>query len=492
MNYSIIFKMLSMVMWIMAIAFSISAASAFFFGISTLESEAMPSWLCVIALCILLAFALYLPSRNAPKKLFKKEAMCVVGLGWIIASCVGALPYVLILDCDFPRAFFESASGLTTTGASVFGTFEEFPKSLMFWRCMSHWIGGMGVLVFFVAILSFLGSSGRILYASETSATSGGGIETERIQSGVFKILGLYAVISVLCLTTFRLCGMGWFDAICHMFSSVSTGGFSVYENSIGHYKSNLVYWAVIVFMYIGGVSFILMLAVLGGNFRKLLANTEFWTYSAILAAASAIISAYIVEDAQSASDWGNAITQSTFQVVSLMTTTGFATCDYESWIPVTHVLIVFVMVIGGCAGSTSGGLKVSRAVSVTKIVWNDIEKSYRPRVIRNITLNGKSLDSFDIRSVLSYFSIFALLFMVSTVVLSMFEPNMSLTGCLTSVLACLNNVGPGFSEVGPTKNYGFFSEYSKIFSAFLMIMGRLEFYALLVLFMPSLWKKFQ
>ena len=155
--------MLSMVMWIMAIAFSISAASAFFFGISTLESEAMPSWLCVIALCILLAFALYLPSRNAPKKLFKKEAMCVVGLGWIIASCVGALPYVLILDCDFPRAFFESASGLTTTGASVFGTFEEFPKSLMFWRCMSHWIGGMGVLVFFVAILSFLGSSERDL-----------------------------------------------------------------------------------------------------------------------------------------------------------------------------------------------------------------------------------------------------------------------------------------------------------------------------------------
>ena len=197
MNYSIIFKILSMVFAVMAGAFSVCAGVSVIYADTPLEGEAMPSWICAIALSLMLALAFFIPSRNAPTKLFKKEAMCIIGLAWTLASLVGALPYVLILDCPFAAAFFESASGLTTTGASVFASFSEFPHSLMFWRCLSHWIGGLGVVVFFVAILSFLGSGGRILYAHETSANSGGGMETERIQRGAIRILEVYTAISV-------------------------------------------------------------------------------------------------------------------------------------------------------------------------------------------------------------------------------------------------------------------------------------------------------
>ena len=492
MNYSIIFKMLSMVLWVMALAFSACTGVSLLYDASPLESEAMPSWICVIALCVMLAFALYLPSRNAPKKLFKKEAMCVVGLGWIIASAVGSLPYALILGCGFPDAFFESTSGLTTTGSSVFSSFADFPHSLMFWRCLSHWIGGMGVLVFFVAILSFMGSGGRILYASESSANAGGGIETARIQSGIFKILALYLGVSALCLAAFKLCGMGWFDGVCHMFSAVATGGFSVYENGMAHYDSNAVYWATTFFMFVGGVSFMPMLAAIGGDFKKLASNTEFRTYSAILLVSTAAVAAFIAQDFRSASDWGDAITKAAFESVSLMTTTGFAGIDYGTWLPATHAIFFVLIIIGGCAGSTSGGLKVSRAVAAFKIACNEVEKSFRPRVVRNISVNGKSLDDSDIKSVLSHCAIFFGLSLCATVLLAILEPDMSLEGTLSAAIACLNNIGPGFAEVGPSKNFGFFGDSSKIISAFLMITGRLEFYAILVLFLPSLWKKFQ
>lgn len=477
-----------MILWTMAFAFSACAGVSFLYSSSTKENEAMPSWICLIAFAILMAFAFYLPSRNSPKKLFKKEALCVVGLGWIMASLVGSLPYILILDCDFATAFFESTSGITTTGSSVFGSFADFPHSLMFWRCLSHWIGGMGVLVFFVAVLSFLGTSGRILYASETSVSSGGGIETERIQSGAFKILFLYLTISALCLATFKLCGMGWFDGICHMFSVVATGGFSIYENSFAHYQSNLIYWATTLFMFIGGVSFVLMLAILSGNFKKLWQNTEFWTYCIIIIFFSIAISFYT----NTTTGWFDAITQSAFQTVSLMTTTGFATCNYDEWLPPAITMLFVLMLTGGCAGSTSGGIKVARVVSGFKIAWNALEKSFRPRVVRNISINGKVLDNDNIANVGSYLLIFLITIACGIIVISMLEPTMSFTGTFTAVCASISNTGPGFAEVGATKNFGFMTAPAKTILSIMMIAGRLEFYALFALLMPSLWKKFE
>ena len=445
MNYSLILKILSMVFAIMALAFSLSAGvSVYYYSGSPLEGEALPAWISIIALSIMLTFAFFLPSRTASGKLFKKEAMCIVGLGWTLASLLGALPYIMIIDASFSDAFFESASGLTTTGASVFGDFSNFPKSLMFWRCLSHWIGGLGVIVFFVAILSFLGSDGRTLYSRETSAASGGGMETERIQSAALRIMGLYSAISVVCALTFRLCGMGWYDAVCHMFSTVSTGGFSVYEDSIARYDNLLICWAVTFFMFVGGIGFSVIIYFASGHIRKALQNTEFKVYAAILALSGIAVTIAVYASSDTSQPFFRTLTYGMFNTVSIMTTTGF------------------------------------------------IEKSFRPRVVRPVRINGKIIDEDDAYEVLSYVTMFALIVMVSILAISFFETDLELSESITAVISLINNVGPGVDRIGPAENYGFMNGASKIFLSVLMIMGRLEFYAVLALFMPSLWRKFQ
>lgn len=492
MNYSIIFKMLSLVLGVMAVAFSICAGVSVIYSQVPIEAEAMPAWICVIAFALLLSFAFYLPSRNAPKKLFKKEAMCVVGLGWILASLVGALPYILILNCPFSDAFFEASSGLTTTGSSVFGDFDLIPPSLMFWRCMSHWIGGAGVVVFFVAVLSFLGSGAKIIFSNEASANAGGGLETERIQSWALRILMIYGAISIICLIVFRLCGMGWFDGICHMFSTVSTGGFSVYEDSISHYNSLLIDWAVVLFMTIGGISFMTLIFFARGKFDKVRKDEELWTYLAILATVGTAITLMRMEDFSSLSVWWHTFSSSVFQTVALMTTTGFYTEDYQLWKPGTQVLLMMVVIIGGCGGSTSGGLKVWRAIAAFKICRRDVERSFRPHVVRNLRLSGRNVSDESSTDIITYIVLFAMVILASFVVLAILQPELSFAGCVSAVLSSFSNAGPGLNEVAPVDNYGFMSDAGKIFLSIVMIMGRLEIFAIIVLFMPSLWKKFQ
>ena len=491
MNYALILKVLSLLFAIMASAFSICAGlSAWNASTSVLEGEALPAWISIIALSVLLAFAFFLPSRTAKGKLFKKDALCIVGIGWTTASLLGAVPYIMILDVPFSVAFFESTSGLTTTGASVFDNFADFPESLMFWRCLSHWIGGLGVIVFFVAILSFLGSDGRTLYSNEASANSGGGVETERIRTAIIKIIGIYLLISISCLACFKFCGMGWFDGICHMFSTVATGGFSVYENSISHYNSNLIYWIVAFFMFVGGISFPLMILIWRGNLRRALQNTEFATYVIILLIASVAITTMLYSNAELT--LSDSLTYATFSAVSVMTTTGYMCADYGAWIPMTSAILFALMMIGGCSGSTSGGIKVSRLIVSFNLCKSHIEKSFRPHVVRSININGKVIDDKSAYDVLSYITLFSLIALASVVIVSVLEPSLSLEDAITAALASLNNIGPGFGKVGPAENYGFVSASAKIFLSILMIMGRLEFYAILALFMPSVWKKFE
>lgn len=494
MNYSIILKMVSVLLGIMSLAFSACVGVAMFYANTTADAEALPSWICILALTMMLALSFYLPSRNAPKRLFRKEALCVVGVGWIISVLVGTLPYILILQCSFGDGLFESASGLTTTGSSVFGDVEAMPRSLLFWRGLSQWIGGLGVVVFFVAILSFMGSSAKMMYSHEASASANGGIETERIKSVVFILLTLYTIISIACILSFKLCGMGWFDGICHMFATISTGGFSIYNNSIAHYNNNLIYWAVILFMFIGGISFFTMLLLPRGKIWKFFTNSELLTYTGILVCASLILAVIVLKDKDltQIQSWGDAITQGAFQSVSLMTSTGFCTENYQLWLPVTHVILFALMIVGGCAGSTSGGLKVSRVMASFKLVAREIEKVLRPRVVRTVKIDNKIFDDFETTGLLSYITLYAIVAVCGTIAVGLGEPKMSFTGTLSSVITALSNVGPGFNEVGPANNFGFMNEYTKIVLSILMVMGRVEFYSILILFMPSLWKKFQ
>lgn len=496
MNYPIIFKMLSLVLWTTTVAFSLCAGVSQIYAAEVSEAEAMPSWVCAIALSAMSALAFYLPSRNAPTNIQKKEAMCIVGVGWILVSILGAVPYFLILACPFPDAIFESASGITTTGASIFGDVESIPRSLLFWRALSQWIGGLGVVLFFVAIISFLGSGAKTLYmgGGESGTHAGDVSDYERIQSATMRILAIYVIISLICLAAFRLTGMGWFDGICHMLATVSTGGFSVYNDSIAHYKNSLIDWTVIFFMTLGGVNFMTIIMFLRGNFKMVFRNTEFKTYIAILASVSVAIAIILLHDKNlfTIDTWSNAITKSAFQTVSIMTTTGFATSNYQEWLPFTHVALFIIMILGGCAGSTAGGLKVLRGVVAFKFVKRDIVKSFRPRLVLPLRLNGKVLDTEDADTIMSHICLYSIICIFGFWVLAALEPDMSFSGCISAVVSCTSNAGPGLAEVGPVKNYGFMNGASKIFLSCLMVMGRLEFYSILVLFMPSLWRKFQ
>lgn len=492
MNYSTILKLLSVLLGVLALAFSACAAVSVYFSSDPAEPEALQSWICIIALAVTIAFSLYLPSRNAPGRLFKKEAMFVVGFGWIFGSVLGALPYVMILNCSFADAFFESASGISTTGASVFGDTSVIPRSLMFWRMLSHWIGGLGVVVFFVVILSFLGASARVLYSNEAS-NAGGGMDTERIRTGAFKMFFLYLAMSAACVFSFKLCGMSWFDGVCHMFSTVATGGFTVYSDGFAHYKNSSMEWVAIIFMTLGGTSFAVLLALFSGKFKTVLKNTELWVYLGIIVCSSIVVAfSVFYHDAVSTENFASAIRESTFQCVSILTTTGFYSYDYQEWLPLTHVIFFSFCIIGGCAGSTAGGMKVWRIAVAFKICKRNVETSIRPRLVRNIFMNGKTVSDETAFSVLSFFMLYFLVIIIGIIVVSLIERQVSFAGCLTAVVACIGNIGPGLNEVGPTQNYAFFSDITKGILAFLMIMGRLELYAVLALFLPSLWQKFK
>ncbi len=496
MNYRILFKLLSVIMSTVALAFlaSYTVGAVFFAGPD--ESDFMDEWWLSIGIAGLLAVLFRVLGMGASPKIFRKEGLATIGLGWILASLVGALPYALCVPgVSVADAIFESASGLTTTGASVIAEIESMPHSILFWRCLSQWIGGLGVVVFFVALLSFLGAGAKILYSNESSGQSAD-IESGRIQKGVWQILWLYVLLSAFCAAAFRLGGMGWFDAVCHMFTTLSTGGFSNYNTSFGAFESPALEWIAIVFMALGGTSFFYMIRVVTRRNWGACKHTEVTAYYGIIIAVSLLIACILYWHMNNIMfrepmSFGEALRTSTFQVISIMTTTGFTTVDYQSWLPVTHTIFLGLMIIGGCSGSTGGGVKVVRVVVALKISLRQIEQAFRSHVVRPIRMNGRALDTEDQDTVLRILLLYTLICLGSLPIIAVLQVNMSFEGSIAAMFACFFNIGPGFAEVGPAANYDFMEPFTKLFLSLLMIMGRLEIYAVLVLFSPSLWRKF-
>ncbi len=490
MNYPIIFRLLGTILLIEAIAFLASLGVGYPYRSLSTEQGALAGFGISFVIAFSTAIGFSYLGRQGDLKMFRKEALSVIGLGWVLASLVGSLPYFLIIPgCSLADAFFESASGLTTTGASVFSDLEKMPHSLLFWRSISQWIGGLGVVVFFVAILGFLGAGAKILYSGESSAQSTD-LDSSRVQTGVLRILGLYAGLSVACAVTFRFCGLKWYDAVCHMFTTLATGGFSTKSASVEFFQNPLLEWMIVLFMALGGTSFIVMLHFLKGNWKSVRESTETGTFYLILVVASLLITWHLIVFEESES-WLDALRLGTFQVVSIMTTTGFATTDFNSWAPFTHVVLLLLMLIGGSSGSTAGGLKVIRIVVAVKVSLINIEKAFRTRVVRTVKINGRNLDRSGQEGIISYLVLTALIAHLSLFLIVFIEPMLSVEGAVSTILASLFSVGPGFQEVGPAHNYAFFHDYTKYALSLLMIMGRLELYAILVLFSPSLWKRF-
>ncbi len=475
MNYAIVFKLQSVILGAIAVAFAICIGVAYAYDHQLGSDLSVMGFSVSFVVAACLSVGCFLLGKTGDNKLFRKEALATIGCGWIVASLAGALPYFLILeDLSFAGAFFESASGLTTTGASVLGDLESLPRSLHTWRALSQWMGGLGVVLF-----------------SRESSAQAADLNTSRVQSGVLQLVQLYLLLSVLCTIVYWLCGLSWFESVIHMFTTLSTGGFSTRSGSIADFNNPSLEWAIIFFMATGGTSFLIIIDGLARRWRAIANSTEVKAYYLILACFITAITIFLMTDQDNTLPLEEAIRTSAFQVVSIMTTTGFATADFDLWLPVTHILLLAAMFIGGCSGSTAGGTKVIRVIVALKVAGQQIEKAYRARVIRPLKVNGKSFSLSEQETIIVYLVLLCIMVFSGTLIVSFLEPSMSFEGTVSAMAACLFNIGPGFAEVGPTQNFAGFHSWTQVFLSLLMILGRLELFALLVLLSPSLWKRF-
>ncbi|MCC5805243.1 MAG: TrkH family potassium uptake protein [Opitutales bacterium] len=490
MNYGVVLRLLAYTTGALALAFSACLVLAFVVEGPDHRARALLGFAVSTAVAAAIAGSLWYAGSTENKRFFRKEALTVIGVAWILASLIGALPYLLILPgISVPDAVFESASGITTTGASVLSGLEELPRSLLLWRALSQWMGGLGVVVFFVAILSSLGAGAKVLFTRE-STTDSNELDSSRIQQGVLHILYLYLALSAACGVSLWFAGMGVFDAVAHTFTTISTGGYSTRSASIAAFESEAIEWVMVVFMALGGTSFLIMLRLARGDWRGLRRATEVKAYYLLLLCATGVTMLVIWESGEF-DNYHHALRVAAFQVVSLTTTSGFTTHDFDAWVPAGSILMLVLMMIGGCSGSTSGSTKVIRYVIAFRVLMLEIEKSFRTRLVRPIRVNGQILTNSAQRAAIVFITAMFLITGFSFIVVALVEPQMSMLGILSAVVSTLFNIGPGFAEVGPTENFSILRGPAKLYLSFLMVLGRIELFAVLVLFIPALWRRY-
>ena len=446
------------------------------------REPAMP-WLITMAALVVCGALLSFrkPERTA---LYAKDGFAAVALVWLLMSAFGALPFVLSGDIlHYVDAFFETVSGFTTTGASILPAVEPLSRGSLFWRSFTHWVGGMGVLVFVMAILPMSdGHTMHILRAEMPGPTAGKLVSR---MSDTAKILyGIYFVMTAVMILLLVLGGMDLFDACIHAFGTAGTGGFSSRNASVGAYNSAYIDIVIGIGMLAFGVNFNLYFFLLVRRFREVLRSEELWVYLGIVAASTAAIVANILSLYDSV---GTALRHTFFQVSSVITTTGYATVDFGQWPVFSKTVLVLLMFVGGCAGSTAGGLKVTRIVTLAKAAVMDMRKMLHPNAVINVRMEGRALPEKQVRGVQAYLSIYILILCGSWLLLSLAGFDELTT--FTAVVTCINNVGPGLNMVGPTGNFGFFAPWAKLLLSFDMLAGRLELFPMLLLFTPSIWR---
>ena len=417
--------------------------------------------------------------------LYARDGLAVVALAWICMSLFGALPFVLSGDIpNYVDAFFETVSGFTTTGSSILTEIEPLSRGGLFWRSFTHWVGGMGVLVFVMAILPMNDGHGMHLMRAEVPGPTVGKLVSR--MSDTAKILySIYLVMTVVEIVLLLVGGMPLYDAAIHAFGTAGTGGFSCRNLSVGAYDS--VYFDVVigVFMLLFGVNFNLYYFLLIRRFRDVFHSEELRTYLLIVAASVLAIAVNISHLYQS---FAASLRYAFFQVSSIITTTGYATADFNAWPAFSKAILVILMFVGACAGSTGGGMKVARIVILAKTSVCDMRKMLHPNAVATVRFEGKPIGEKNIRSVHLFLTVYLIVFTVSCLLLSLEE--MDLVTTFTAVAACMNNIGPGLEVVGPMGNFAAFSPWAKVLLSFDMLVGRLEIFPMLLLFAPSIWKR--
>jgi trk system potassium uptake protein len=476
MNYSIVIKIVGLLLLfeaalmvpsqLIALYYDQSDKSAFFYSI------------------IITALTGFLLTRvkTANKRIKTKEGLSIVAWGWLLSSVFGALPFVL--SGSIPSvvdALFETISGLTTTGATIIDDIEVLPRGILFWRSFTHWIGGMGILVFTLALLPSLGVGGFQLFKAESPGPVSDKI-VPRLKDTAKILYITYLSFTVIEFVLLLFGGMSWFDAALHTFGTVGTGGFSTRNASVGAFDSTYIDLVIAFFMILCGANFSLYFAMYKGKWRNVLKNEELRLYSLILFGATLLIgtNVFLTSNANAGISFRDAL----FNVSSIMSTTGYATTDFDKWPTFSKGILFLLLFIGGSAGSTSGGIKVVRILVLLKLIKREILKIFHPRAVVPIKIQNKALSSDITASIYSFYALYMLLFVVGTILVSL--ENIDLISAASAVATTLGNVGPGFGFVGPTHTFSGFSDLSKLLFCALMLFGRLELFTIIALIVPK------
>ena len=423
--------------------------------------------------------------RKHNKTIYAKEGFVIVSLAWLAMTLFGALPFVFTGELGFIDAIFEIASGFTTTGASVISDLDKISRGLMFWRSFTHWIGGMGVLVLMMAILpSDTDGSVHILKAEMPGPTFGKLVPKLRKTAMILYLL--YIGISLTETIFLLFGGLNLYESLIYTFGTAGTGGFGLKGDSLTTYTP-YVQWVIAIFMVLFGVNFNLYYLALMGKIRSALKSRELWLYLSIIAVSVCIVGFHI--RTIYTTFWDTA-RHSTFQVASIVTTTGFSTADFDSWNGVAKGLLFLLFFVGGCAGSTAGGIKISRLILLGKTIRRDLRHMLHPHSVGVVKFEGRRVSDQTLNGVTSFFLLYCAILAGVFLLLSIFEPAVDVETNVTAVMATLNNVGPGFGRVGPYLGYGFYSPFSKLALTLSMLFGRLEIYPLILVMSPNTWKR--
>lgn len=475
------FKILTILLSIVGVTFLMPAGVAVYCG----EYQVLPYFLIPMAVSVVLMLAVNIPTRKIKASMNIKQTFLTVALLWIIVSFMGSIPlYFSGVFPSYTEAFFESVSGFTTTGATVLSDLESLPRSINLWRCLTHWLGGMGIVTLTVALLPLLGVGGFQLIKAETTGPEKGKV-TSRITTTAKILWAIYIGFTLTETILLKLAGMDFIDALSHSFSTLGTGGFSTRNDSIGAYNSLSIDIIITVFMFISGINFSLLFYLFTRKFTDIRDNSEFKAYILIVVFFSLAVTFCVLPKFNT---FGTALHHSFFQVISLLSTTGFSTKDYIAWPASAQFLLMLLFFIGGSSGSTAGGIKVVRWVILGKQINNETKRMLHPHGVFSVRLNNRIGRKDIIFSVASFMTLYFVLVFITTFVGCL--GNLDLFTSFTGALSVVGNVGPGFGLLGPSNNMGFIPGFVKWWYCFAMIAGRLELYTMLIFFMPSYWKR--
>ncbi|MCH5191617.1 MAG: TrkH family potassium uptake protein [Oscillospiraceae bacterium] len=481
MNYKMVFKVVGRLLQVEAALMLLPFAVSLYYR----ESPTLTVIYCAVIAALALTGSALTLAKVKTKSIYAREGFLIVALSWVMMSLFGALPFFISGAIpSFVDALFETVSGFTTTGSTILSNIEALPKSLLFWRAFTHWIGGMGIIVFVLAILPQNDMQSMHIMRAEVPGPTVGKLVsktrvTARILYFIYSFFTLAETVALLC------CKLSLFDSVTTAFATAGTGGFAIKNASIAAYDNIAAEIVITLFMLLFGVNFNLFYLIVIRQIKRVFKSEELWTYIGIFAVSTAVIAADIYPLVNSV---GTALRQSGFQVASIVTTTGFVTADFTKWPTLSQFIIFMLTFCGACAGSTGGGLKVGRIMILVKAGIREMRRAINPRSVKCIKLDGAVIDKEIVSTTCVYFLIYMLVIAFSSIIVSL--DNFDMITTLSSVVTCINNVGPGFGGVGPVENFAGLSVLSKLVLSADMLVGRLEIFPMIILFMPSVWKK--